>query len=47
MEIEKFGELREDEIRITVHLLGEALKSRDKFIEECRNCTCREACNRQ
>lgn len=47
MEIEKFEELREDEIRITVHLLGEALKSRDKFIEECRNCTCREACNRQ
>lgn len=45
MEMGRFEEPRED--KITVHLFGEALKSRDKFIEGCRNCTCREACNRQ
>lgn len=47
MEIGRFEEPREDKMMITVHLLGEVLKSKDKFIEECRNCTCREACNRQ
>lgn len=37
-----FGKPGELGIGIAIHFLGEALKSRDKSSEECRNCTCRD-----
>lgn len=38
----RFGKPGELGIGIAIHFLGEALKSRDKSSEECKNCTWRD-----
>lgn len=38
MEVGRFGKPRDVEVEIGINFL-EALKSKDKFSEECRNCT--------